>query len=160
LEWVKALIVNLEGMMMTISTCFIAFRYHLGNLFTTDYLIINLIGDALLICSIFELFDGMQAICTGILQGVGKQKIGMFLNLFAYYICGFPLGFIFAFVFDFKLIGLLSGLTIGFFMNAVILMFYVLFKIDFKFEIQLAAERLKNSAPKMSDKDTSQTELE
>jgi multidrug resistance protein, MATE family len=139
---------------MSISTCFIVFRYQLGNLFTEDYLIINLIGDALLICSIFELFDGMQAVCIGILQGVGKQKIGMFLNLFAYYICGFPLGFLFAFVFDFKLIGLLSGLTLGFFLNALILMFYVLFKIDFNFEIQLAAERLKNSAPKVISKNS------
>lgn len=52
----------------------------------------------------------------GVVRGSGKQKIGAYVNIAAFYIVGIPIGLLFCFVLDLKAkglwIGILSGCTL------------------------------------------------
>lgn len=57
----------------------------------------------------FQIFDGWAQSCGGILRGMGRQHIGMMVNLVAYYCLALPLGIALAF----KTSQGLAGLWIG-----------------------------------------------
>jgi multidrug resistance protein, MATE family len=112
------------------SVIFLTFRNLIPQIYTTDLEVIGISSDVIVVCAGFELFDGIQGVCSGILKGLGKQKIGLILNLFAYYVIGFPLGLIFCYLFGIRLIGLWSGLMFGLLFNSSLMLSYILFKID------------------------------
>lgn len=72
-------------------------RNYIPRLFTPDEDVIELVGALLPLCAAFQLFDAMQANTNGILRGIGKQEIGGYIALFAYYIIGMPISFGLAF---------------------------------------------------------------
>jgi Na+-driven multidrug efflux pump len=69
---------------------FLALHNKLGYIFSNDELVVSLVGEVVPIVCSFMVFDGLQGICSGILRGAGKQKIGAFTNVFAYWILALP----------------------------------------------------------------------
>lgn len=63
------------------------------RLFTPDEEVIELVSRLLPLCAAFQLFDALAANCNGILRGLGRQEIGGYVGLFAYYVVGIPISF-------------------------------------------------------------------
>ncbi|CAN5855250.1 MATE family efflux transporter [soil metagenome] len=67
----------------------------------------------LLVAAVFQLFDGLQVVATGVLRGAGDTKTPMLSNLFAYWTLGLPLGYFLCFGGGLGVVGLWIGLSAG-----------------------------------------------
>jgi MATE family multidrug resistance protein len=70
-------------------------RNYIPQLFTNDPDVIALVAEVLPLCATFQLFDALAATCNGILRGLGRQEIGGYVNLFAYYAVSLSILFLF-----------------------------------------------------------------
>lgn len=61
------------------------FRNYIPRLYSNDPDVISLAAGVLPLCAAFQLFDALAAVSNGLLRGLGKQEIGGYINLFAYY---------------------------------------------------------------------------
>jgi MATE family multidrug resistance protein len=68
-------------------------RNYIPRLFTPDEEVIELVAKLLPVCAAFQLFDALACNCNGILRGLGRQEIGGYVGLFAYYVVGVPISF-------------------------------------------------------------------
>jgi MATE family multidrug resistance protein len=68
-------------------------RGYIPRLFTSDDEVIAVVAELLPLCAAFQLFDALSAVCNGILRGIGRQEIGGYIALFAYYVVGLPISF-------------------------------------------------------------------
>ena len=63
------------------------------------------IGVSLLfVAALFQLFDGVQAVSTGTLRGLGDTRTPMLWNLAGHWFVGLPLGYSLCFVWGFGVI--------------------------------------------------------
>lgn len=116
------------------------FRYHIGNLFSNDPEVVHLVAitiPALVMCAFF---DAPNAVLGGILRGLGRQSIGGYLNLFAYYVVGIPISLITTFKFDMGLKGLWIGIGIGLMIVDLFEFLYVEY-VDFDKVVEESLER-------------------
>ena len=67
----------------------------------------------LLVATIFQLFDGLQAVTTGALRGLGNTQIAMFVNLVGHWALGLPIAWLLCFHYGFGAQGLWIGLASG-----------------------------------------------
>ncbi|KAK3948445.1 mate-domain-containing protein [Pseudoneurospora amorphoporcata] len=89
------------------------FRNQIALLFTQDREVIKLVAQTLPVCAIMQLFDGMAAVSHGLLRGIGRQEIGGYVNLMAYYVVALPISFGLCFGLGWNLVGLWMGVTFG-----------------------------------------------
>jgi MATE family multidrug resistance protein len=61
-------------------------RFQIPWLFTSEEDVVALAAAVLPVNAAFQLFDALAAICNGCLRGLGKQEVGGYINLFAYYV--------------------------------------------------------------------------
>ncbi|KAK6333486.1 hypothetical protein TWF718_011294 [Orbilia javanica] len=101
-------------------TILTATRHDIGKLFSDDPVVIKLVADTLPICALFQLWDSVAAAAGGILRGQGRQKIGAWVNLAAYYVLALPFSFFAAFKLGWGLLGLWSGVSIALLLVAII----------------------------------------
>ncbi|KAK6512068.1 hypothetical protein TWF481_000965 [Arthrobotrys musiformis] len=101
-------------------TLLTATRHDIGKLFSDDPVVIKLVADTLPICALFQLWDSVAAAAGGILRGQGRQRIGAWVNLAAYYILALPFSFFAAFKLGWGLLGLWSGVSIALLLVAII----------------------------------------
>ncbi|KAF2846874.1 MATE efflux family protein [Plenodomus tracheiphilus IPT5] len=86
------------------------FREAIPRLFTPDEDVIKMVAALLPLCATFQVFDALSANCNGILRGLGRQEIGGYVGLFAYYMVGIPISFGTAFgPLQWQLYGLWTG---------------------------------------------------
>ncbi|OBZ77895.1 putative transporter C11D3.06 [Grifola frondosa] len=103
----------LMSLVIGLVAMFLTFRKSWAHLFNDDPLVVQLVASILPLVSLFQVFDGLSAITSGILRAVGKQFTGALLNLSAYYVVGIPFGMWLAFDRGMNLHGLWIGLTIS-----------------------------------------------
>jgi MATE family multidrug resistance protein len=96
----------------------------LARAFTFDPVVISAASTLLLIAAAFQLFDGVQTVCTGALRGIGETRIPMLANLFAYWIVGLPVGSFLGFKLGWGAPGFWIGLCIGLILVAVSLVWH------------------------------------
>lgn len=65
-------------------------RESIPRLFTPDEEVIDMVAHLLPLCATFQVFDALATNCNGILRGLGRQEIGGYVGLFAYYAVGIP----------------------------------------------------------------------
>jgi MATE family multidrug resistance protein len=78
---------------------FLLLRNELPRLFTHDGRVIDQAASLLVVAALFELFDGLQVVCLGILRGFADVRAPMLIAGFSYmavgltvsYVCAFPL---------------------------------------------------------------------
>jgi MATE family multidrug resistance protein len=81
--------------------------------FTSDAGVLDVGVRLLFVAAVFQLFDGVQGVATGILRGLGDTRTPMLWNLFAHWLIGLPLGYSLCFVVAFGVVGLWWGLSTG-----------------------------------------------
>jgi MATE family multidrug resistance protein len=81
--------------------------------FTADPVVVAIGVSLLFVGAIFQLFDGVQAVSTGVLRGLGDTRTPMLWNLAGHWFIGLPLGYTLAFVVGLGVIGLWWGLSTG-----------------------------------------------
>ncbi len=72
----------------------ICFRREIISLYTDELPIIELASGLLLICAVYQLSDALQALMSGLLRGCHDTQAITWVNMFSYWVIGFPLAFI------------------------------------------------------------------
>lgn len=91
----------------------LSLRYHIPLLFTKDPKVIDVVVNAMPIISCMLVFDTMAAFSHGLLRSIGRQGIGGYINLVAYYMIALPISFSTAFLLGWQLYGLWTGMATG-----------------------------------------------
>jgi MATE family multidrug resistance protein len=89
--------------------------------FTRDARVIAIAVTLLFIAAVFQLFDGLQVVATGILRGLGDTRTPMLWNLAGHWVFGLPLGYTLCFRSGWGVTGLWVGLSVGLMSVGVIL---------------------------------------
>ena len=97
------------------------FPVRMLSLFTTDAQVLAIGSRLLAIAAAFQLFDGTQAVTTGVLRGIGDTRTPMIMNVIGHWVLGLPVGYALCFRFGWGVIGLWIGLSIGLIFCAVAL---------------------------------------
>ena len=88
-------------------------RNYVPQLFTDDAEVAGLVSLILPLVAAFQFIDAIAAVCNGILRGIGRQEIGGYANLFAYYVIAMPISFSTCFGLHWELYGLWAGPAIA-----------------------------------------------
>ena len=89
--------------------------------FTTDQRVIDIGVRLLAIAAAFQLFDGTQAVVTGVLRGIGETRMPMIINVIGHWLFGLPVGYALCFWYAWGVSGLWVGLSIGLIFTALVL---------------------------------------
>jgi multidrug resistance protein, MATE family len=92
---------------------FILFGRPLIGAFTSDAAVLRAGVSLLAIAAVFQLFDGIQGVATGILRGLGDTRTPMIWNLAGHWFIGLPLGYALCFGAGLGVVGLWWGLSLG-----------------------------------------------
>ncbi|XP_023642930.1 protein DETOXIFICATION 14-like isoform X1 [Capsella rubella] len=92
-----------------------------GYLFSSETEVVDYVRSMAPLVALSVIFDALHAVLSGVARGSGRQDIGAYVNLAAYYLCGIPTAIILAFRFEMGGRGLWIGITVGSFVQAVLL---------------------------------------
>ena len=101
------------GFMLMAAVAFWVAPKPLISLYTRDPRVLAVGPSLLWIAAAFQIFDGIQTVCTGALRGLGETRVPMFASLVGYWVLGLPLGFILCFVLKWGIYGMWIGLTLA-----------------------------------------------
>lgn len=68
-----------------------------GRLFNDDDRVVRLVADVMPFVALFQIADGLNGSCGGVLRGMGRQWVGALVNLVSYYAGALPAGIYLAF---------------------------------------------------------------
>ncbi|XP_042027072.1 protein DETOXIFICATION 12-like [Salvia splendens] len=85
----------------------------LGYAFSADKQVISYVKKMASFLSMSIVMDGIQAVLSGVVRGIGLQHIGAYVNAGAYYLVCIPVALLFGFLVHLKGVGLWSGLVAG-----------------------------------------------
>ena len=109
------------GFMSCAAVVFVLAPHAILRLFTTDPSVIGVGVTLLLVAAVFQLFDGLQGVATGVLRGFGDTRTPMFWNLAGHWLIGLPTGYLLCFVMGWGVVGLWVGLSTGLILVGVVL---------------------------------------
>jgi MATE family multidrug resistance protein len=101
------------AIMVLIGAVFFFFPVPLLRAFTSDPRVLEIGGGLLAIAAAFQLFDGTQAVATGVLRGSGDTRTPMIVNIIGHWVLGLPVGYLLCFVGGWNVAGLWIGLSTG-----------------------------------------------
>ncbi len=99
--------------MMCAAIVFVTLGRPIIGAFTIDPSVLAAGVSLLAIAAVFQLFDGLQGVATGVLRGVGDTRTPMLWNLAGHWFIGLPLGYTLCFSVGFGIAGLWWGLSLG-----------------------------------------------
>jgi len=111
------------GFMFLAGVVFLVAPRPLIELFTHDPQVLAVGPSLLWIGAAFQIFDGVQTVCTGALRGLGETRAPMFANLIGYWVLGLPLGFILCFLLKWGVYGMWIGLTVALIFISTVLLY-------------------------------------
>jgi len=85
----------------------------LARLYSRDAGVIAVAGSLIPIAGVFQVFDGLQAVSSGILRGVGDTRVPMMVQVLGFWLIGMPVSLWLAFRMDSGPTGLWWGLVAG-----------------------------------------------
>ncbi len=101
------------GFMACAGVVFILAPSAILRLFTADVAVLAIGVPLVLVAALFQLFDGLQGVATGVLRGLGDTRTPMVWNLAGHWVIGLPLGYVLCFERGWGALGLWSGLCLG-----------------------------------------------
>jgi MATE family multidrug resistance protein len=111
------------GFMLMAATAFVTIPRLLLRLFTNDEAVLALGTTLLFVAAVFQLFDGLQGVTTGVLRGVADTRTPMLTNLAAHWLFGLPVGYTLCFTLGVGVVGLWIGLSTGLIIAGVVLLY-------------------------------------
>ncbi|KAM5538601.1 hypothetical protein V8D89_007630 [Ganoderma adspersum] len=114
-----------------------------GYIYSDDDDVVVLVSKVMPLVASFQIADGLAGSCGGVLRGQGRQHLGAFFNLIAYYILALPLGITLAFHPNSRLglQGLWIGQVVALFIVGLSEYGMVWFGTDWEKEVQRGIER-------------------
>ena len=94
----------------------------LADQFTTETRVAAVAAALIPVAGMFQLFDGLQVVCTGALRGVADTMRPMIYNMLGFWLFGMPLSLWLGFRVDMGPVGLWWGLAAGLGAVAVLLL--------------------------------------
>ena len=112
----------LGGAFMTVmALLFVAMPRRLIGLFSPGPDVLALGASLIVVAAVFQLFDGLQAVATGVLRGLGDTRITMIANFVGHWLVGLPIGYLLCFTYGLGVIGLWMGLSAGLIVCGIVL---------------------------------------
>ena len=99
--------------MLCAAVAFVTLGRPIIGRFTQDPSVVAVGASLLAIAAVFQLFDGVQGVATGILRGAGDTHSPMIWNLAGHWLIGLPLGYTLCFAAGLGIQGLWWGLSLG-----------------------------------------------
>lgn len=104
---------------------FMLFPRELARVFTTDARVVEVTASLLVVAALFQIFDGIQIVCLGILRGFGDVKAPMFISGVSYMVVGLAVSYICAFILRVGPTGIWGGFLAGLTAAAILLSFRI-----------------------------------
>ena len=101
------------GFMTAAALAFVSAPRFLIGAFTTSEAVFAVGRRLLLVAGLFQLFDGLQGVSTGVLRGLGDTRTPMMCNLAGHWLLGLPIGYALCFWAGWGVVGLWIGLSSG-----------------------------------------------
>jgi MATE family multidrug resistance protein len=109
--------------MAAVGVMFLLIPVPLLRLFTSDAQVLAIGSRLLSIAALFQLFDGTQAVATGVLRGISDTRTPMIVNVIGHWALGLPAGWALCFRYGWGVVGLWVGLCLGLIFVAIVLTF-------------------------------------
>ncbi|KAL0731574.1 hypothetical protein Bca4012_027668 [Brassica carinata] len=106
---------------LMVSAIVFASRNVFGYLFSSETEVVDYVRTMAPLVSLSVIFDALHAVLSGVARGSGRQDIGAYVNLAAYYLFGIPTAVVLGFRFKMRGRGLWIGITVGSCVQAVLL---------------------------------------
>ena len=103
----------ISAFMLCVAVVFVAMPASLIAIFTASPAVIVTGTRLLWVAAVFQLFDGLQVVATGVLRGLGDTRTPMLWNLAGHWVLGLPVGYALCFPLAWGVIGLWIGLSVG-----------------------------------------------
>jgi MATE family multidrug resistance protein len=113
------------GFMMGSGLLFVLAPGSLARWYTPDLGVLSIAVSLIVLGGFFALFDGLQAVCIGILRGIGDTRVPAVLSLLGYWLIGLPLSLWLGFRTGLGPAGLWWGLVLGLAVTAFVLLLRV-----------------------------------
>lgn len=108
--------------MIALALAFLIIPATLIELFTSDETIVTRGVRLLSIAAVFQIFDGLQAVTTGSLRGLGDTQTPAVCNFVAHWLIGLPVGVYLAFGLHLEVRGIWIGLSTGLIVTGAVLL--------------------------------------
>jgi MATE family multidrug resistance protein len=101
------------GVAVVVAAMFVVAPGLFLRIFTDDPVVLHTGATLLLLCAVFQPFDGLQAVSTGALRAVGDTRSPMVANFVGHWVLGLPLAYVLCFSRGWGVVGLWTGLSAG-----------------------------------------------
>ena len=112
-ESARAAIVSGIGFMACTAVVFLLVPGIFAALYTPDQPVAALAAALIPVAGVFQVFDGAQAVCAGVLRGVGDTRAPFFINLAGFWLVGVPVSIGLGFHTRLGAVGLWWGFVAG-----------------------------------------------
>ena len=92
---------------------FLGLPEELARLYSRDLGVIGVAAILIPLAGVFQIFDGIQVVASGVLRGLGDTRAPMVANLLGYWLVGIPVSIYLGFVAKLGPVGLWWGLVLG-----------------------------------------------
>jgi len=92
---------------------FLGLPEELARLYSRDLGVIGVAATLIPLAGVFQIFDGIQVVASGVLRGLGDTRAPMVANLLGYWLVGIPVSIYLGFVAKLGPVGLWWGLVLG-----------------------------------------------
>jgi MATE family multidrug resistance protein len=101
------------GFMFTAALLFVTVPEAILGVFTRNTDVLAIAVPLLFVAAVFQIFDGVQVVTTGVLRGAGNTQTPMLANLLGHWLLGLPAGYVLCFIAGLGVVGLWMGLSLG-----------------------------------------------
>jgi MATE family multidrug resistance protein len=109
------------GFMACTALLFLALPGELASAYTSDLAVVGLAAALIPIAGVFQVFDGVQVVSSGVLRGLGDTRAPMIVNVLGFWLVGMPVSVWLAFPLGLGPRGLWWGLVAGLAVVALLL---------------------------------------
>ncbi|KAG6601261.1 Protein DETOXIFICATION 10, partial [Cucurbita argyrosperma subsp. sororia] len=124
-----------------VSMVLFALRHVFGYAFSSDREVVDYVAVMAPLVCISIIFDAIQGVVSGIIRGCGWQRVGAYINLGAYYLCGNPAALALGFLANLRGGGLWIGIQSGAFVQ-MLLLAIVMSRVNWEKQADEARERM------------------
>ena len=124
-ESARAALVCGVGFMGVAAIIFLLVPVAVAAQYTRDPPVVALAAALIPIAGVFQVFDGVQAVCAGVLRGLGDTRAPFIINLAGFWLIGFPVSLVLGFHTRLGAAGLWWGFVAGLGVVAALLLLRV-----------------------------------